>query len=71
MNARLSSLESLRSSGRTVIKVDELVDVLDGQMSRSSLYEAIKHGEIPGVLRIGRRVLISVPAIVSWLEGDR
>ena len=38
-------------------------------VSDSCGWRAVARGEIPGVLRIGRRVLVSTAAVRSWL-GD-
>lgn len=39
---------------KPLISVDELVELLDGRMSRTSLHEAARRGELP-VTTIGRR----------------
>jgi excisionase family DNA binding protein len=38
--------------------------------SRSALYDAIKRGELPGVVKIGRSIRISRQAIERWLSGE-
>ncbi len=62
------NLAELRDSDKSVIRVPDLLDLLDGEISRSSLYEAIRRGDVPGVLPLGRKILISVPAVIAWLD---
>jgi excisionase family DNA binding protein len=35
------------------------------RVSRNTLYEAIKLGQVPGVLRIGRRITINKQALID------
>ncbi len=48
--------------------IDEFVPLFDGRMSRSAAYEAVRREQVPGVLRLGRRIFLSVPAILAWLD---
>jgi excisionase family DNA binding protein len=53
-----------------VLTVDELAQLL--RIDRKVAYEAIAAGQIPGVRRIGRRVLrISRDAVLSWLHEGK
>jgi excisionase family DNA binding protein len=38
--------------------------------SRSAIYGAIKRGELPGVVRIGRSIRLSREVIRRWLAGE-
>lgn len=38
-------------------------------VSKDSVYEAARTGEIPGSLRVGRRLLFSRAAIERWING--
>ena len=38
-------------------------------LGRSATYQAIQRGDIPGVIRIGRRVLVSRHALAEWLSA--
>ena len=38
-------------------------------LSRASAYEAARRGEIPGVLRFGRRIVVSRRALERMLDG--
>lgn len=54
---------------RQTLTVEEAASLLG--ISRGAAYQAVKVGEIPGVLRLGRRVLISRVAFERWLSsGD-
>jgi len=50
----------------TVLKVDELAELL--RLSRNTVYESIQRGEIPGVRRVGRCIVISRDAVLDWLS---
>ena len=47
--------------------------------SRAAIYAMVERGQLPGVTRIGRRILIQREALLDWLherrapssEGDR
>jgi excisionase family DNA binding protein len=52
-------------TARTTLTVTETADVL--RIGRSAAYEAIRAGQIPS-LRIGRRVLVPVSALVALLN---
>lgn len=39
-------------------------------VGRGGAYSAVKRGEVPGVIRIGRRIRISVPALLKSLCAD-
>ena len=36
--------------------------------SRKAIYTMIERGQLPGVLRIGRRVLVRQDALLDWLR---
>jgi len=50
-----------------VLTVDEVAKVL--RTGRSSLYEAVKQGQIPAC-RIGRKIRISRDALIAALDGS-
>jgi len=52
-----------------ILTVKELADVL--RVNPKTLYEAIDDGQIPGVQRIGRRIVIVRDVVVDWLCGGR
>jgi excisionase family DNA binding protein len=49
------------------LTVEETAELL--HVSRGSAYESARRGELP-TLRLGRRVLVPVPALLKMLEGD-
>lgn len=49
-----------------VLTVEELAARL--RIGRRQAYEAIRRGEIPGVIRIGRSLRISSHAVSAWLH---
>jgi excisionase family DNA binding protein len=50
-----------------VLTVDELAERL--RIGRRAAYEAVRRGEIPGVVRVGRSIRISTHAVDEWLSG--
>jgi excisionase family DNA binding protein len=51
---------------RLVYRVDEVAELLG--CGASTVYDAIARDELPGVLRLGRRILISKAALHEALE---
>jgi excisionase family DNA binding protein len=49
---------------RAVLSVEEVGRLLG--LGRSAAYDAARRGEIP-VRRVGRRLLVPVPAFLTWL----
>ncbi len=39
-------------------------------IGRSKAYELIAAGELPGVIRIGRSVRVSMKALREWIDGQ-
>jgi excisionase family DNA binding protein len=52
---------------KLAMSVEEFADVLD--ISRSSAYQAIRRGDVPGVVRIGGRILVSRAAVERMFEA--
>jgi excisionase family DNA binding protein len=46
--------------------VDETAALL--RTTRKAIYAMIERGQLPGVTRIGRRVLIRTPDLLDWLR---
>lgn len=59
------SLETV--TARATITVEEAARVLN--IGRTATYEAARRGEIP-TRRVGRRVVVPVPAFLRWLAGE-
>lgn len=53
--------------GPHVLTVDELAAQL--RIGRRAAYEAVRRGEVPGVIRVGRSIRVSVAAIDQWING--
>ena len=49
------------------IKIEESAGVLG--IGRQTAYDLAARGELPGVLRLGRRWVVSRKALEAWLEG--
>jgi excisionase family DNA binding protein len=52
--------------GRATITVAQAAQVLG--VGRTAAYEAARRGELP-TRRLGRRLLVPVPALLAWLGG--
>jgi excisionase family DNA binding protein len=53
--------------GRATVSVEEAARLLG--LGRSAAYEAARRGELP-TRRLGRRLLVPVPALLEWLGAD-
>lgn len=62
------TLTELCADGKAVLTVEELARLL--RIGRNQAYEAIERGEVPGVLRLGHSIRLSVPTVQSWLGVD-
>jgi len=66
MNERMRSLpqglDEIES--RLTLSVEETASLLG--LGRSAAYEAARRGELPS-RRLGRRVIVPVPALLHWL----
>ncbi len=51
-----------------VLTVEEAAALL--RVNRKTLYEAVRLGSIPGVIRIGRSIRISRSILLGWVEGN-
>lgn len=58
-------LESIAS--RTTITVEEAASLLG--IGRSAAYDAARRGQLP-TRRLGRRLLVPVPAFLAWLGSS-
>ena len=53
---------------RVTLSVEEVASLLG--LGRTAAYEAARRGEIPS-RRLGRRVIVPVPALLEWLGVSR
>jgi excisionase family DNA binding protein len=48
------------------LTIDEVADLL--RTSRKAIYAMVERGSLPGVTRVGRRVLIRTAELLDWLD---
>ena len=53
----------------TLLTVDETAGLL--RTTRAAVYAMIARAQLPGVTRLGRRVLVRADALVHWLDQNR
>jgi excisionase family DNA binding protein len=56
------------NSESVLLTVSEVADVL--RTSRKAIYAMIERGQLPGLRRIGRRVLIRRLDLLHWLDHN-
>jgi excisionase family DNA binding protein len=65
MRTRPSALQK-RDGVSALLTSDEVAASL--RTSRKAIYAMIERGQLPGIVRIGRRVLVRQDALVDWLR---
>ena len=50
------------------LTVDEAARLL--RVNRKTLYDAVRDGRVPGVIRMGRSIRIGRDALLGWLRGN-
>lgn len=53
----------------TLLTIEDVARVL--RTSRGAVYAMAARGQLPGLTRIGRRVLIRADALLDWLDQKR
>jgi excisionase family DNA binding protein len=61
-----STKQASQSAEFTFLSVDEAAELL--RVNRNSLYESVKRGEVPGVVKVGRTIRIRRAALLSGLS---
>ena len=61
-----TSLPLEQLHGRATITVEQAARLLG--LGRTAAYDAARRGELP-TRRLGRRLLVPVPALLAWLEA--
>jgi excisionase family DNA binding protein len=59
------SLDQL--AGKATITIEQTAQVL--RLGRTAAYDAARRGELP-TRRLGRRLLVPVPALLEWLGAN-
>lgn len=54
-------------AGRTTITIEQAAQLLG--LGRTAAYEAARRGQFP-TRRLGRRLVVPVPALLAWLEAS-
>ena len=54
-------------AGKATITIEQTAQVLG--LGRTAAYDAARRGELP-TRRLGRRLLVPVPALLEWLGAD-
>ena len=57
---------SASTGGRLLLTTSEVADIL--RTSRAAIYAMVERGQLPGVTRIGRRILIRRDALLDWIN---
>ena len=61
---------STKTTARSMLlTADETADLL--RTTRKAIYAMAERGRLPGVTRIGRRLLVRRDALVDWLDQKR
>ena len=54
-------------AGQATITIDQTAQLLG--LGRTAAYEAARRGQFP-TRRLGRRLVVPVPALLAWLEAS-
>jgi excisionase family DNA binding protein len=66
MQKPAASQSNPAGAGTVLLTPDEVAALL--RTSRKAVYAMVERRQLPGVIRIGRRVLICEDALIDWLR---
>ena len=69
MSSRPFGSSASTLSRPSLLRVEEVAGLL--RTTRKAVYALIERGQLPGVTRVGRRVLIREESLLDWLEACR
>ena len=58
-----------RDNTARFLVVKEVADIL--RTSTAAIYAMVERGQLPGVTRVGRRILIHRDSLLDWLDESR
>jgi excisionase family DNA binding protein len=64
-----NSHESRRTTLPVLLTVDDAADLL--RTTRRAIYAMIERRQLPGVIRVRRRVLLRADDLLDWLDQNR
>ena len=67
MTPSRSSSTDARRSMRRLGTVDDVLEILP--LPKSSLYDLARYGRMPGVVRVGRRLLFDLDVLHEWIDA--
>ena len=67
MTVPSSTRSDPRPASRRLGTIDDVLEVLP--LPKSSVYELARYGRMPGVVRVGRRLLFDLDAITTWIDS--
>ena len=50
------------------LSVEQVAELL--HTTNASIYVKVSRGQLPGVRKIGRRLLFNKASLIDWIEGD-
>lgn len=56
---------------RPLLTAEQARHALGDVIGRSAFYESMRRNQVPGVIRLGRRVFVSTAALRTWVGLDQ
>ena len=67
-NAEMVDLQAGPRASRPILNMSEAASLIG--VAKSTLYEWLQRGVLPGVVRVGRRYYVRREALERWLKGE-